>query len=254
MLKYVATGFGAALALSAISTAANAAAVTYTIVPAQSSLTISGSLINSTATAQTTGSLTTTFTGSVAADRTASAIAFNEGSTLTAALQAVNQQPRSDATPGSQPANFGRTAELGSPYFVTAYEALRNVVLDVFDDTSGAGSTVGGGGAFSSGNLGLEFKTGDSDVLFGNGTNEIDLSGKGTSNGNTTASTVVVSGGIETLTLHFATGQIAYNVAGGSDSNLSFSGTIVATRVVTPEPTSIGLLAGGAMLALRRRR
>src|SRR4051794_21515077 len=109
---------------------------TYTIDPNLSSLTITGNLTDNFASEQTSGSTTTKFSGTIKANRTATTIQFPGGSVLDAALQSVNQQPRADATPGSAPADYGRTAP--GPFSTTALEALRGLILDVEDDTSGA--------------------------------------------------------------------------------------------------------------------
>ncbi|HEV2295396.1 MAG TPA: hypothetical protein VGR35_16215 [Tepidisphaeraceae bacterium] len=232
---------------------ASAALVTYDIVQAQSTLTLGGNLTGNTASQQTAGSLTTSYTGTIVANRTAGNIEFPGGSVIDAALQPTNQQPRADATPGSAPADYGRTAP--GPFFSTALEAFRGMILDVFDDTSGLGSTVNASGQFASQNLILQIDSGESDVAYGNATAENDLSGRGTSNGATTASTVITSGGVETLTLRFNTGAIVYGVSQSGDSSITFNGTIVATRnVVIPEPTGLAALAAGSLLLARRRR
>src|SRR5438046_9750126 len=98
---------------------------------------------------------------------------------LNAALLAANQQPRADATPGSAPANYGRTAP--GPFSSTTLEAIRDLQLFVEDDTSGAGIPFVGQN-FSSADLTLSINSGESDSLFGNTSTEIDLSGKGTAN------------------------------------------------------------------------
>jgi hypothetical protein len=242
--------------LSAASSAP-AEQVTYTIDPLQSSLTLLGNLTGTTAGQQTPGSLTTSFSGTIVANRTAGAIEFPGGSVLNAAVQATNQQPWTDGSPGSRPADYGRIAPGPFPD-TTTLEALRNFELDVFDDTSGAGSTVGPTGQFASNSLQLQIDVGDSDVMVGNIPVEVDLSDKGTSNGNGNgASSVVQVGTVETLTLKFdAAGSILYTVFQTNDSSLAFHGTIVANRTVIPEPSAVALLAisGAALLARRRRR
>ena len=223
---------------------------TYTIDPNLSSLTITGNLTDNFASEQTSGSLTTSFSGTIVADHTAGHISFPGGSALDAALQSVNQQPRADATPGSAPADYGRTAP--GPFSTTALEALRGIILDVEDDTGGAGITLTGSN-FASNSLVLVVSQGSSDVIYGNASAETDLSGKGTSNGSGNgASSVVASGSNETLTLKFSTGSIGYGVSQSGDSSISFFGTIVATSV--PEPASMIMLGGAAAGALLRRR
>lgn len=232
---------------------ADGALVTYNIVQAQSTLTVGGDLTGNVATQQTPGSLTTSYTGTIVANRNPGSIEFPTGSVIDAALQPASQQPRNDATPGSQPADYGRTA--AGPFFTTALEAIRGLILDIGDDTSGVGSTVNASGQFASQNLQLLIDAGSSDVSYGNATAETEFAGFGTSNSATTASTVVTSGGVETLTLRFGTGEITYGVNQSGDSSLTFTGTIVATRnVPIPEPVGLTALAAGAGLLLARRR
>src|SRR5215218_6881092 len=100
-------GAAAGMALG-FSTAAWAVPANYTIVPGSSSLTITGNLTDNSASQQTAGSLTTSFSGTIVADRQASSIFFPGGSSFDAALQPSNQQPRADATPGSAAADYGR--------------------------------------------------------------------------------------------------------------------------------------------------
>ena len=233
---------------------ANAEVVTYTIDPLQSTLTLLGNLTGNPASQQTAGSLSTSYSGTIVADRNPGNIRFTGGSVLNALTQPSNQQPRNDATPGSQAADYGRTAP--GPFGSTTLEAIRDLQLDLFDDTSGLGATVAGNGTFPSNSFGVDIDNGESDSIFGTVPNEVDLSGKGTANANTNpSSSVVVSSNIETLTLRFSTGAVGYNIAATGDSTISFNGTIVATREIIPEPSAIGgtMLLGAGLLARRRR-
>jgi hypothetical protein len=102
----------------------------------------------------------------------------------------------------------------------------------------------------------VEFDNGESDSIYATVSNpDISLVGKGTANSNGNgSSSVVLNGAVETLTLKFSTGSIGYNIQQAGDSSLSFTGTIVATRLV-PEPTAAGaMFAGAALLGRRRRR
>jgi hypothetical protein len=234
-----------------VPSATHAAPVTYTIDPLQSALTLLGNLTGNTATQQGSGSLTTSFSGSIVADKTGSTILFPGGSTITAA-NSGSWQPRDDGTTGSQPANYGRTAP--GPFSTTAFEAIRSLQLDLFDDTSGLGATITGGN-FASTSFGLEIDNGESDTQFGlGGSPDLSLVGKGTANSNGNGqSSVSTSGATETLTLKFSTGSIGYGVNTTGDSSLQFVGTIVATRLV-PEPGSVTVLGGVAMTLRSRRR
>lgn len=245
--------FAALLSLALATHSARATTVTYTIDPLQSTLTLLGNLTDNSASQQTAGSLSTSYSGTIVADRNGSTILFPGGSLLDAALQSSNQQPRNDGTPGSQPADYGRTAP--GPFGSTTVEALRNFQLDLFDDTSGLGATIAGNGTFASNSFGVEFDDGESDSLYATVSNpDISLVGKGTANGNGNgSSSVMLNGSTETLTLKFSTGSIGYSIAQTGDSSVSFFGTIVATREV-PEPGAIGAIGlAGASLLTRRR-
>src|ERR671912_515352 len=112
----VAGAFGAA--------SADGALVTYNIVQAQSTLTVGGNLTGQVATQQTTGSLTTSYTGTIVANRTAGNIEFPTGSVIDAVVQPQNQQPNSSAVPDtSGSADYGRTPP--RPFFTQAFEAVR---------------------------------------------------------------------------------------------------------------------------------
>lgn len=240
------------LGIGAAAGTARANLYDYTIDPALSSLSVSGSLTGNPAGPQTAGSLSTSFSGTIVADLAPGSIAFPGGSSINAALQADEQQPDSTDFPStSAPANYGRTAD--GPFSSTTDEAIRDLALDMQDDTSGAGISLSGGN-FDSGSLVLLLNSGTSDSVYATVGNQIDLSGKGTANGTAGGmSTLTQSGGIETLTLKIDSGAIAYSIEQSADSTLSFTGTLVATRIV-PEPASLGLCALAGLDLLRRKR
>jgi hypothetical protein len=232
---------------------AQAAVVTYTIDPNQSSLFVSGMLTGNFATAQTQGSLSTSYSGTIIADVGGGTIKFPGGSHVNAANQSADQQPdSSDLSGSSAPANYGRTAD--GPFGSTSFEAIRGLSFDLFDDTSGAGIPISGTN-FNSGSLALQANNGTSDVVYGSSGVQTDFSGKGTANGTAGGfSSLVQSGTTETLTLKIDSGAIAYGVEQSADSNVSFTGTIVATRTVVPEPASVALCGLAGIGLLRRRR
>jgi hypothetical protein len=200
--------------------------------------------------------LSTSFSGSIVADRTGSTITFptTGGSSINAA-NSGNWRPDNDGFDDTDPANYGRTAP--GPFGTTAFEAIRDLQLDVWDDTSGVGAAISGSNTFQSTSFFVHLDNGESDTMFGlGGSPDLDLTGKetGNSNGNGLSS-VVFTGGIETLTLKFSTGPIGYNVSTTGDSTMAFTGTIVATRIV-PEPAGLMFvaLAASGILARRRRR
>ena len=246
-------GVVAGLASLGCGAVASAEVVNYAIDPTRSALTISGNLTSNPASPQTAGSTTTSFAGTIVADRQPTSIGFPGGSSMDAALQPVNQQPRADATPGSAPADYGRTA--AGPFGSTAFEAIRGLFLDVEDDTGGFGIPLSGN-TFASNDLVLAISSCDSDVIYGTSGVETSLSNKATSNGSGGGpSSVVVAGSTETLTLKFSTGAIGYSIFQSGDTTLIFNGTIVATRSI-PEPAlgaAAGMIAAG-FIARRRRR
>ncbi|MBC8108206.1 MAG: hypothetical protein H7Z14_16590, partial [Anaerolineae bacterium] len=75
----------AACSLSICATIARAEVLVYNIVQGQSSLTVSGTLAGSTLTGQTASSLSTSYSGTITADVTATTIAFPGGSLINAA-------------------------------------------------------------------------------------------------------------------------------------------------------------------------
>lgn len=232
---------------------AHAAVVTYTIDPNQSSLFVSGQLTGNMAGAQTTGSLSTSYSGTIVADVGGGMIKFPGGSHINAANQPDDQQPDSSDLQGSSaPANYGRIAD--GPFGTTTFEAIRDLSFEMSDDTSGAGITLNGTN-FDSGSLVLLVNSGTSDAVYATIGVPTDLSGKGTSNGTAGGfSTLVQNGTTETLTLKIDSGAIGYSIEQTGDSSMSFTGTIVATRTVVPEPASLALCGLTGIGLLRRRR
>jgi len=130
--------------------------VTFTIDPTRSSITLSGNLQNSTLgtlaiSAQSAGSLTTSYTGSILADLTPPYIQFPGGSTITANTNGT-WKPAIGGGSGSAPADYG--GQIMDGFLLTAYFAGRNFLLDV----SSPPTTLTNGG-FDSGLLAVTFLT-----------------------------------------------------------------------------------------------
>ena len=110
-----------------------AGTVTFTIDPTRSSITLSGSLGAAQLgtyplTAQGSGSLTTTYAGSILADLTPPNIQFPGGSLIMANTNGT-WQPAVGGGTGSAPADYG--AEVKQTDIITAYFAERNLQFDV---------------------------------------------------------------------------------------------------------------------------
>jgi hypothetical protein len=208
----------------------------FSVVTAQSSIAVSGSVTNTTfGTApieqQAAGGLTTTYSGTIKTDRNAANIQFLAGSSVSA-NNSGSWQPLADGSSGSSPANYGaRVRYLGG--LATINFAGRNLVAGLTGDPT----TINGSGqfdlaltdiAFASGNLAyrgpLGNPVGTSTLAGATG----DLSGFGTlssftQNGMTT----------ETLTLPVnATFEFAADAS--TTINLTLTGQVVATSTFTP--------------------
>ncbi|HOP97219.1 MAG TPA: hypothetical protein PL064_05865 [Thermogutta sp.] len=99
----------------------------FTIDQAQSSLTISGTLLGNPLQEQAPGSLTTDYFGTIVADVTDTTIEFVGGSEIRA-NDSGTWQPAEGGEAGSAPANYGAQASL---LFISGVAALRHIVLDV---------------------------------------------------------------------------------------------------------------------------
>jgi hypothetical protein len=241
--------FSAAVAGLACSRGATAADVTYTIDATQSFLSVGGDLAGTFAQEQTSGSLTSSYSGTIHADRAAGTIQFLTGSSLDAALQSQNQEPRSDGTPGAESADYGRTA-IGDTIAVQVVEALRdwNFGLESDNPISISGTT------FDGSDVGIPVEAGESFWMYGSQSGDKDFSGLFAFNSASTPPMLSTVGSVETLTLPLR-GQWGYGVQTTGDSSMIFSGTIVATRTVVPEPGAISLIfAAAGLIAVRRRR
>jgi hypothetical protein len=248
-IPFLATFFAAAVVLAAGATA-RAEVRTYTLDPARSSLTFSGEVDVFPVTPQTAGSDTTRYSGSLMADVTATTIQFLDGGAMDAQDQLVAQQPRNGGTAftPAAAADYGFNAD---SFMTTGRVAFRGFVLDL---TSGvlarSGTSIPNGQtvAVESGTVHYRWE--------GLSSNEADSSGQGGEQAVNAAAAGTLStvGNIETLTIPI-NAPFALSVVGISDSQMTLTGQIVATRVI-PEPTSGGLLAvaAAAACALRRRR
>jgi hypothetical protein len=251
--KTAALAVSLGVVIAAAAESARATVYTYTIDPQRSSLTVTGNLTGNEASPQTFGSLTTSYSGTIVANVGSGKIAFTGGSSIVAADQPSEQQPYTDATFGSAPANYGRTAS-SSLFGGTSLEAIRDLKLDMWDTTFGDGIAINNGN-FSSTSLQPHITDGTSDVLSGNTAVETDLSpGVLVNRSSAGFSTLEQVGQTETLTLRLDGAGPFYSVYQTYDTNMGLTGTLVATRTVTPEPGSCAALLGIAGVAVMRRR
>ena len=231
------------LSMLASASPADAAAVSYDIDPAQSKLTLTGSILLATLVPQFSGSNVLVFDGTLNADVGGGQISFPGLSNIDANLLAAPVAPGIGGAGGSASGDAG--VYPGSSANGSA--AIRDFVLDL---TSGA-IPVDGDGQFDAGAAIFAIISGNVDFagLLGTGTTNI--------TGNTVTTdpnmgTLSLEGITETLTLP-AHLQFSVDV-NGSPAAVTLSGTIVGTRQI-PEPSTgvLAVVAFGLMWVLRRR-
>jgi hypothetical protein len=141
LMTSIATGPVVGLLAGSLLIAGSAAtalgAFVFTVDPSQSSVSLSGSALGTSLTAQGAGSLTTQYEGGLLVDVGSTAIQF-PGQSLVVALDSGNWQPLSDGSVGSAPANYGATFNC---FFTSGVAAARDIQVDV---TSGALPLVNG--------------------------------------------------------------------------------------------------------------
>jgi hypothetical protein len=106
----------------------------FALVPAQSSLTLSGTINGSNISQQGAGSLTTTYSGTVAADwdLDARTIRFNSAGTAATAANSGSWQPNVGGGGGSAPANYGAQGSFSiSICSISARVAVRGLVASL---------------------------------------------------------------------------------------------------------------------------
>jgi hypothetical protein len=130
----------------------------YSIDPAQSTITISGTVSSLFGPApiaqQGTGSLTATYNGTIHADRTIAAIQFIAGGAIDANVSG-DWQPLADGSAGSAPADYGARADWAGGTIVVNF-AGRDLVADL----TSTSTPVDGGGNFDLASSTVNFTTG----------------------------------------------------------------------------------------------
>jgi hypothetical protein len=212
---------------------------TFTVDPARSSVTLSGSASGAPLQAQGPGSLEAVYDGTVVLDVGPSEIRFVGGSRI-APREPNAWQPGPKGADGSAPASYGGKAKLGAGLFsINAVAATRRILLDLLGSTpfplqSGTCNAAGLGFQFvETNNPVLDYRTSgianekDGMALSGLATNQ--LAGM---------STLVTEGDVQTLTLKVSATYL-FELLIPDDSSLSLTGQLVATRVVAAAPPSI---------------
>ncbi|HEY1598207.1 MAG TPA: PEP-CTERM sorting domain-containing protein [Pirellulales bacterium] len=235
----------------ATSTLSRAGQLSFNIDPAQSHITLTLETADGTqiiSSPQTPGSDTTSLSGTLNADVTASTIQFLTTDNLQFGLQAVSQSPLIDGTTGSSPAQYGLNVDIAG--VGGGVVAARNYVADV---TSGVIPVSAG--AFDATKLVLTLTPGSIssyNLTFFGSTAAGFFTGSNPGNNALSNGTLTQVGGLETLTASVSV--VAPTTVEGVTFLGVFTGQIVATATV-PEPASV-LLAGlavGTLWLFRRR-
>jgi hypothetical protein len=204
-----------------------ASADVFTINPAQSSLTISGSILEYGFAQQGAGSLTTAYNGTIRATQSGGTIQFTGQSVITAQTNG-SWQPLAGGGSGNAPADYG--AQISIPFVGTGYAALRSILLDVTSPPIPVSS-----GQFSASSLTFLFPTNATSAIdyhsaVGSGTKV--ATGNATNNVATLA-TLTTAGSTQTLTLDI-NAQFTFTLVSANDTIVNLAGQFVATRNVAP--------------------
>jgi hypothetical protein len=232
--QYTIDSILAAVAVFTMLPNGGAAPVEFTIDEAQSKITMAGKVLGNALTEQGTGSLTTSFYGSIRADVTATGIQFIGGSSLTARTNGV-WKPGPKGAAGSAPADYAAQA---STLFASVKGALRNVVLDV---TSGVLPVSNG--QFDASTLLFQFPT-NSTASFDYDAGLIGAGGVALSGASTNriakGASIQDASGSQTLTIPVDT-EFKFKALVPDDSVVQLSGMLVGKAVALPEITSIAV-------------
>jgi len=231
-----------------VASVAVAAPQAFTLDPAASTLTISGTLLGQPFVAQNPGSLTTGYTGTFLVDLNGNSFTLNSDSP-NALNQPVGQRP-GDRTTDAQPANYGLLRTSAIPE--SLYAAIQQ--LDVYVSTDFRQPVqLDAGGHFNPADVGMFISGGSLYWTMGGPSNYMDLHGTGAPNSATTLGSLVTAGGVQTLTLPIRlTGTRDIEAPG--DTVIVFDGQFVATRAVPESGLGAAAVAAVALLGRRRRR
>jgi hypothetical protein len=240
----------AAAVLLSAGASVQAATVTYTLVPAESGLGLTGTIgddfIAGGGRFYAPGS-----TGTLTADRTANTVNFAGGSVTVANQGSFSPRPGGDSR--TAPANFGFTAN--GPFGSTVQGAIRNLKFHVVSDGP---TTIGADGRIATDSFEIAIDSGTYSFLRNDGEfDDIDLSGTTPSsykfNESNTKPSFSNNAGSEYLTLPFQFSVLASTFT-TRDTTLTFTGSFEGpSSAPVPEPAGLLLLPALGLLARRRR-
>ncbi|HEX3146643.1 MAG TPA: FG-GAP-like repeat-containing protein [Gemmataceae bacterium] len=170
--------------------------IDFAVDPTQSTLTLSGNVAGNSIQQQGAGSLTSSYTGAMAADVdfTANTINITNTGTLLDASVSGNWKPNVGGGGGTAPADYGGKVTI---IFANVYVAIRNTLASM--NTAGAVPLTGTGAARtfdSTQNLAITGGTADYDASsLGQGTGTSDMSGNSGTNASGSASSITDQGG-----------------------------------------------------------
>ena len=229
------------------------APVMFTVDPTQSQVTLSGNLVafsslSAPITAQSSGSLTTSYNGNINADVSGTTIQFTGSSLITAQTNSLPQQPAPGGVSGSAPADYGGMAQKNAFFTtITLDIALRNAGLDITSPMLTLSS-----GDFASTSLQFSFSTnvnGTIDYLDNIGdSGTAGLVGSSTDASSAPAS-LTTTGSVQVLTIPvnmtFTDTSAALN-----GTTLIMVGQIVATRTIFTPPNINSINVTNQMVVL----
>lgn len=199
--------------------------VTFTLDPARSSVTMSGTVQGNTITQQGAGSLTTRYTGALKTELRADSIQFTTASFVDAQVNG-NWEPKIGGAAGTDPADYGGQA---SNFFATVKAALRNLLLNVTSATLPVSGTN-----FNASAIEFAFPASSSSSLDYRVTGLTSDSGTRTlsgvaSNAVGSTGTLVTAGDRQELTIPIDT-TFQFNLITPNDVTLRLTGSLVGTR------------------------